>query len=374
MADPSNQQAHLTGLVQAAAQVAQDDRQRANRLDNIQVDAPMAEGGFSPQTSPGSPAPVRTPGQKPKKKSARPTNAEMMRDLELAPEHFLALQDEGKAFMFDPTHPERRNIIGDRRAGGESAAARERLWGCIETFLTGGAGDKYFSRAAARGPPGSPVRTRFWPEDAHKIMQHMRPFMRRFVNNEKQRLYVHESRSERVQRTEQQGQSPEQQRQTVEQLGQLPPFSSIITAPPIDPAITSTGYIPSLTATTGDTTATVGLEDLGELPPPVQIMINIMRHDSAGFLTRVIPRFTVDPNACTTLAALHDCIKRKFEEPETAEKQPDLANVRLEKCEFKVLLPEGLVPVNGDTDWMVALLSCENTEWMDSQVRVLVMV
>ena len=42
------------------------------------------------------------------------------------------------------------------------------------------------------------------------------------------------------------------------------------------------------------------------------------------------------------------------------------------KMNVRVWLPDGLVPVRNDGEWMVALLSAEMIEWMDKQVKILV--
>lgn len=41
---------------------------------------------------------------------------------------------------------------------------------------------------------------------------------------------------------------------------------------------------------------------------------------------------------------------------------------------FRVWLPEGLISIEHDSDWTLALLAAEKVEWLDGQLKVLVEV
>jgi hypothetical protein len=78
---------------------------------------------------------------------------------------------------------------------------------------------------------------------------------------------------------------------------------------------------------------------------------------------RVIPRFSLVPEAATNLAALRREVKKR------AKSTPARA---IDNAIIRVWMADGLVSVKNDGEWMVTLLSAETIDWMDGEVRVLV--
>ena len=77
-------------------------------------------------------------------------------------------------------------------------------------------------------------------------------------------------------------------------------------------------------------------------------------------------------------------IKQQFDAP--AEECPDLQQIyaqllqvqdgsiiaSFEGVRVSVLLPQGLVAVNSDSDWLQALSAVRRTAWMDGEVKILI--
>lgn len=373
--DPS-----LNDLVQAAAQAVQDDhRDKRARTDDfnhepaeeIPVEALPAgalpnddlptddppngnpptntaasDGGRSsdslPTNSPNTAVLFREAGPNARKYS-RPPIAKMFQSLELVPENFLKLQNDAKAWILDPAHPERRDIIGEKRMTGGQDLARIRLWSVVEKYLKEGAGEHYFGHAAVT--PGF-VRTIFWPEDSAELTRQMMPLMRKMVTNERQRVYAAESRKEKAR---------------IAELNHMPPM----------PTMSMTTVDPAMHAMVSP----AGVGDMPTMPPSTQIMTNIVRFDERGEFKRMMPRFNINPDVCTSVAGVVNEIKSKINEPATTQNYPEMLQVNLDvRCNIKVWTQDGLTGIETDADWLVALLTAEGTEWMDGEVRILVIV
>ena len=377
-ADPS-----LAGLVEAAAQAVQDDhrdkRQRTDDFNHIPSedmaadtvtadglpnndqhngdelnDAPLDDGppngtagsdgsqsSASHHTdSPNTAVLFREVGEN--ARGSRPPMARMFQTLELVPENFLKMQNDAKSYMLDTNYLDRRDVIGEKRQHGGQDLARIRLFNHTEAYLKAGAGERYFGHHAVT--PGY-VRTMFWPEDSAEIIRQMMPLLRKMVSNERQRVYAAETRKEKARRAA---------------LEREPPM------PALD--------IPATTASTA-TNATVSPAAIGHMPPSTQIMVNMVRFDERGEFKRLMPRFNIDPDVCTSVAAVVNEVKSKLVEPATTQAHPEMAQINLDaSCTIKAWTQEGLVDVETDADWLVALLTAEGTEWMDGEVRVLIVV
>jgi len=384
----------FAGLVQAATAAADDEQTRTTP----NVLGKRKRGGYAPDKMPSVPvlrghessdvlnerampqllssATVlfREPSEKSKKYS-RPPLGKVYASLELAPETFLRLQAAAKAFMLDPAHPDRRDVIGHKKHSGGADVAKLRLWNCVEEFLTlYGHGQTYFGRGAGQGIPGAPPRTMFWPEDSQKIIKLMMPLMRKMVTNERQRLYAAETRRQGSGK----GRSGAQDRELDEEESQLhstpPPHeetgqtvyadsgelpsesaaisSSAASLGPDVPSQTSSGSM--MTTTTTTTT----------FKPSTVLHVNVVSNNG-GALRRVAPRFSLTPEAAPSLSMLLA----------EASKHYNALHSRINsKPTVKVWLADGLVTITEDGEWMVALLSAGVVDWMDGEVRVLIQI
>ncbi|CAI6336006.1 unnamed protein product [Periconia digitata] len=142
------------------------------------------------------------------RKYTRPPMSKLFISLQLSPENFLHLQAQAKAFMLDPTHPERQNCVGNRGKG-DTDMVKLRLFNCVKDFLSDRVGEQYFGdgvekphksdtldAARALGEDRLPTDERLiWPRDGNKIISLVTPLLRRMVTNERQRMYAIETRS-----------------------------------------------------------------------------------------------------------------------------------------------------------------------------------
>lgn len=94
----------------------------------------------------------------------------------------------------------------------------------------------------------------------------------------------------------------------------------------------------------------------------LQLLINIVHEDKC-----VLPSFDILSSKCPDLEGLRAQIQNHYSLATLQEKQV----VALSEARLKVWLPDGLVRVEDDGQWMVALLSAEKVEWMGGQIRVL---
>lgn len=94
----------------------------------------------------------------------------------------------------------------------------------------------------------------------------------------------------------------------------------------------------------------------------LRLLIHIVHQDKC-----VLPPFDIPSNECRDLEAL----RKKIEQHYSLVRLRDKRVMPLPEATFKVWLPDGLVRVEDDGQWMVALLSAEKVEWMGGQIRVL---
>jgi hypothetical protein len=310
------------------------------------------------------------------KKHSRPPLGKVFSSLELAPENFLRLQTAAKAFMLDEAHPERRDVVGHKKNSGGTDLAKLNLWNCVDEFLSvHGYGEKYFAPGAGSNIPNAPPRTLFWPQDSQFIIKLMMPLMRKMVTNERQRIYAAASRKQGSAKEASDGQSPtvieepvvsdhhnvpetsypEQeiedqslmpaQHQGTESAHPVPAQQEVITsAPPVSPPTTS-------------------------FKQSVVLYVNVVSN-AAGTLRRLTPRFSLTPEAAPNLAALLSEVDKRYP---LSSRNGSMSGVE-NRPGIKVWLPDGLVTVRDDGEWMVALLSAGFVDWMDAEIRVLVEV
>lgn len=268
--------------------------------------------------------------------SNRPTMGLMFRELQLVPHNYLKLTSEAKAYMLDPNHPERRNVTGERKDSAAQDAARMRLWGSVEDFLkVRGAGEKYFARSVE-----GRNRTMFWPDDTKVIMMAMMHLMRKMATNEQQRVYANQRRKRKAQEK-----LRAQEAEVAAVSVPATPMSSSVdlAAPPV-------------------------------VTPAGKVSVNIMREQPGGLLKRLMPRFYLDSDHVFDMSAVFGQIQARICEPATVAAFPELATASMERHIFKVWDEAGLRVIADEADWVVALLTAENLEWMDRELRVVIIV
>jgi hypothetical protein len=353
----------FAGLVEAATAAADEQtrtssglrkRKRTDDDDESPIDPAITNNETSANFNLQNSAAVlfREPSSKSKKYS-RPPLGKVYTSLELAPENFLKLQAAGKDFMLDPSHPERRDVVGHRRQSGGTDVAKLKLWNCVEEFLRDvGHGERFFGRGAGEGIPGAPERAMFWPEDSQKIIRACMPLMRKMVTNERQRIYAAETRKPRESKDAGEEQTlPEgqmNQNMLEPTFGQENDSATSIPEP--------TNIQPTSMRTPPSTSAPAG---------SVVLFINLMALDGTEH-RRIIPRFSLSPEAAANLNSLRTEIKKR------AKRTNRLSAKDVDRASIKVWMPDGLVQINDDGEWMVALLSADAVEWMDGEIRVLV--
>ncbi|KAL8825700.1 MAG: hypothetical protein Q9191_004253 [Dirinaria sp. TL-2023a] len=264
------------------------------------------------------------------KKYTRPPMSKLYTSLELSPENFLHLQATAKSYMLDPEHPERRDCVG-QRGRGDSELVKMRLWNCVARFLDEDRhGQSYFGEDVP-GNEGA-KRTMSWPRDRSKIIGAVIPLLRRMVTNERQRQYAVETRK---------GTSSSREKKIV----------------PEDPMVLddSRSKQDSQPVANGEEVLSVRGSESFKL----QFNIHVLRDGH-----RVIQqRFD-------TLA--EECPDRQQIYAQLLQVQDGGIVTSLEGVRVSVLLPQGLVAVNSDSDWLQALSSVRGTVWMDGEVKVLI--
>jgi hypothetical protein len=98
------------------------------------------------------------------------------------------------------------------------------------------------------------------------------------------------------------------------------------------------------------------------LESSLQLLIHIVHEDKC-----VLPPFHIPSDQCANLDALRMQIAQHYSLAVLQEKRV----IPLSEAMLKVWLPDGLVRVADDGQWMVALLSAGRVEWMGRQLRVL---
>ena len=321
----------LAGLVEAATAASEQEQSglgKRKRDENGEIEGPSLQHSAAVL--------FREPSAKSKKYS-RPPLGKVYTSLELAPEVFLRLQSAGKEFMLDPTHPDRSEVVGCRSHTGGPDVAKLKLFNCVEEFLgVAGNGELFFGHEAGPDFPGAPSRTMFWPEDAQKIIKFCMPLMRKMVTNERQRQYAATTRKSGAQKESAEPSAIDEMEMAQDAMDAAQEHEEVEEKVMRSDAVAE----------------------------GVNLIVNVMSHNGTS-MTRLIPRFLLSPNVATNLTALRSEVKKRM-------KRGVKANI--DQGAVKVWLADGVVPVNDDGEWMVALLSAGTVEWMDGEVRVLVEV
>ncbi|KIV86019.1 hypothetical protein PV11_01661 [Exophiala sideris] len=358
----------FAGLVQAATAAADEQTRdpsilgKRKRDENIIDDGTMLSQDIldhapnlaevpilTPQLNSSASVLFREPSSKSKKYS-RPPLGRVFTSLELAPENFLRLQNAAKEFMLDDTHPERRDVVGQKKNTGGADVAKLNLWNCVEEFLSlHGYGERYFAPGAGEGIPGAPQRTLYWPRDSQTIIKLMMPLMRKMVTNERQRVYAAASRKQGSKEDAKTGEHPAAEDESTFQ--QDDSIQDLTPDPPEPVASTTDSEVPTQTLEKPQTRIA--------FKQSIVLYVNVVSN-TGGALRRVIPRFQLTPESAPSLSALIGEVEKRY--------KPALGNDWV----VKVWLTDGLVTVAEDGEWMVALLSAGVVDWMDGEVRVLV--
>ncbi|OAP63575.1 hypothetical protein AYL99_02802 [Fonsecaea erecta] len=382
MADTSDypDDIQFAGLVQAATAAAdaqirdpsslgkrkRDDHnviEHVPTLDEDGVgDAPDPAAASSPPHLQSSASVLfREPSTKSRKHS-RPSLGKVFASLELAPENFLRLQSAAKAFMLDEAHPERRAVVAPKKNAGGSELAKLNLWNCVDEFLSAhGYGEKYFAPGVGGGIPGAPQRTVFWPQDSQTIIKLMMPLMRKMVTNERQRIYAAATRKQGSAKESGEEHSPVAVDESIMSDGKAPEANYPDQAIEVHPPIPEQQDVPSLSPHMSQPTTT--------FKQSILLHVNVVSN-TGGALRRVIPRFSLTPDAAPSLSALLVEVEKRYTLPARTGDAPGVQSRPI----VKVWLTDGLVTVVEDGEWMVALLSAGVVDWMDGEVRVLVEV
>lgn len=200
----------FAGLIEAATAAA--DAHHRNEVGNElgkrkrdTNDAYTSAAGNDVNAQFQGPAAVlfREPSEKSKKYS-RPPLGKVFASLELEPEQFLQLQSTAKSWMLNDEHPNRRDVVGQKRnQNNNNDAAKLRLYSCVEAFLEdNNNGETFFGHSAASSTPNVPSRTFFWPEHRARVIKALMPLLRKMVTNERQRLYAAETRKQDAKKEE----------------------------------------------------------------------------------------------------------------------------------------------------------------------------
>jgi hypothetical protein len=85
----------------------------------------------------------RRSSERTSRKYTRPPMSKLFMSLQLSPENFLQLQASAKAYMLDPSHPDRQNCVGNRGKG-DTDMVKLKLFNCVRDFLNDRVGEQFF--------------------------------------------------------------------------------------------------------------------------------------------------------------------------------------------------------------------------------------
>ncbi len=393
MADQTYPDGVLAGLIQAVTAMEDEQPPEPSTLGKrkrdesfLEVGPALDEDGLDGASDPslGAGAPqlqnsasvlFREPSSKSKKHS-RPPLGKVFSSLELAPENFLRLQTAAKDFMLDEAHPQRRDVVGHKKNAGGTDLAKLNLWNCVDEFLSvHGYGERYFAPGAGTDVPGAPQRSLFWPQESQNIIKLMMPLMRKMVTNERQRIYAAATRKPGT--TKEAGEEeppPAAASESVMAAGKV--LDTKYPVPAIDSQIPASvqnaeDEHPYPVPAQHDVTnvALVASQTPTAFGQSIVLYVNVVSN-TAGALRRVIPRFSLAPEAAPNLATLLSEVDKRYQSPS---RNRSTSGVESQPV-VKVWLTDGLVTVVDDGEWMVALLSAGFVDWMDAEIRILVEV
>lgn len=103
---------------------------------------------------------------------------------------------------------------------------------------------------------------------------------------------------------------------------------------------------------------------------PTYLRINIVQQGK-----RILPRLDLPASQCPDVETVKHTILRRYPNlsgSASIDNNTQQARETLASWKVKAWLPQGLVPVQADKEWTIALLTAETTEWMDGDLKVLV--
>jgi len=201
----------------------------------------------------------------------------------------------------------------------------------------------------------------------------MMPLMRKMVTNERQRIYAAATRKQGSAKETSDEQSPVAVDETImsngtalepiypEQGTEAQPLRNQQDVTNLPSAVPAQRSIPSLSQ--------ADQRPATPFKQSIVLHVNVVSN-TAGALRRVIPRFSLTPEAAPNLAALLTEVDKRY----SLSSRNGSASEVDSRPVVKVWLTDGLVTVVEDGEWMVALLSAGFVDWMDAEIRVLVEV
>lgn len=108
------------------------------------------------------------------------------------------------------------------------------------------------------------------------------------------------------------------------------------------------------------------------------LRVNILQNGK-----RILPRFDLPAGQCPNIETVKQAILRRYSgqipglpvfQGANAATHEARESAVVDGWKVKVWLPDGLLPVQNQKDWTIALLSSDAVDWMDGELRVLVEV
>lgn len=103
---------------------------------------------------------------------------------------------------------------------------------------------------------------------------------------------------------------------------------------------------------------------------PTYLRINIIQHGK-----RILPRLDLPAGQCPDVDTVKQTIIRRYPSlngSDNIEHTPQQAREAAASWKIKAWLPQGVITVQADKEWTIALLTADTTEWMDGDLKVLV--
>lgn len=361
--DDDNQFAGLVEAATAAAEHQRDLGKRKRGEENayipISSDLTLPFQESKPATLSNSAAVLfREPSEKSKKYS-RPPLGKVFTSLELAPDAFLKLQSAAKDYMLSEEFPERKDVVGHKKANGNNDHAKLKLYECVQQFLQENEyGETFFGHSSNTNGPDAPPRTFFWPEDQSRIIKLLMPLLRKMVTNERQRLYAAESRKgdSRKSSTRSPGGRQDEDdsfnREMVSLMaGMRPNILTSTQVPEIDPTLQTQTDIPQPTMPDALSPPTA------RFPNTLNMYVNIMSYEN-GDGRNLLPEFVLPNEKITT-----------FEQFLSQLQYVDLGRTL---PQIKAFLPQGLVVIRDEEEWLSAKMTALQTLWMNQRLVIVV--
>jgi len=298
--------------------------------------------------------------------------SKLFTSLEVTPEQFLHLQAAAKNYMLDKSYPERRDCVGNRGKG-DTDMTKLKLYGCVNNFLQDeGWGERLFGENA----PEASQRKLKWPLMKNKLISAITPLLRRMVTNERQRQYALKSRkgqgkSKKGNMGEKghSGRDIDDATEPTQSNGRSRSRRGSRTnatpspSPEIDPNLNQYHYVIQEQLPPEDGHVSQSNNDYPILFPTrspdadqVKYIINIVKDDE-----RIKPRFLLTPNTCPGFPSLVQHIQSIMDDGRGTRS-------------IQILGPNGLVEVSDQSSWVATIESIKKIEWMDGEVKVVVLM